>query len=224
MKSCTCNKTVKLFDRETLSTLSTVMESPDASSRPSALSRLEVLPAEIRQIIYEYLGYLPPSNRIWIHRFYAMYCHHYKGRGILSKKERSQVQSARLCQVSTIKFLDAFGKDTVSLGTLVHTDPDYTAPRRVRGNEPLQAGAPLWHGKRPCWANCEYCRRASQWIRFETNMMCLNKRIHGELCHLLYSKVTVQFDFELSDRAVHSTNDVWLTRGRRYWAGHRHMG
>lgn len=165
-------------------------------------SQFELLPLEIRQHIYGYLGF-PVARVTWLNYWDPKYCVDFSWAMPGPKGDRQY----GMVQLTKISFLRAFAGG-----------PDVL----VQGTE-LPSGKPKRAISRICKKNCNYCAHQRP-MGFQTSMMRLNKRIHAELCEMLYSRITVEFDFELSDRKVHFIEDQWHTEGKRYWAGDRHSG
>ena len=166
-----------------------------------------LLPLEIRHIIYEYLGF-PFSQKIWIHRWEGSLCSQFSH--IFKEEDIPKEWAYEAFHLETIWFVDPRDNVAVARGTLLAPDGKDKRGVSIR--------------RRDCEKKCEYCLKQGRWLPFEPSMMRVNQQIHAELCELLYKKVTVAFDYELSERKVHFVDDVWHKEGKRYWAFDRHEG
>lgn len=163
------------------------------------LSRFELLPAEIRQIIYNYLGFLPVSRIIQVHYWNTEQCR-CKGRQRIPEHYPESLRKCTSCktgpvQLSDICFTEPFMKRVFCIATSI-SDQTIVRPQGEFGRAHM--------------SKCTDCTKKQPWVSFATGLMCVNKRLHAELCQLLYSGLTVHFSFELSGQPVHHDKGEWL--------------
>ncbi|KAH7120814.1 hypothetical protein B0J11DRAFT_532606 [Dendryphion nanum] len=195
-----------------------------APPKTNPLSPLELLPPEIRLQIYEYLGFPPSSKRLWLHPWNGIHC--FPRTKIMSihrpAPESRDEWIHDLMKLTAITFYDPFCRSTGATATILRVGQQSENVRRIpRAGKAGQVKVLI---ERKCEEGCVYCRRVGKWMPFEVGMMGVNRRIHGELCGMLYGGVVVEFRFELSERAVHFSRDFWEKHGRKYWGGYAHMG
>lgn len=172
-----------------------------AQVRPQILSRFERLPAELRSQIYEYLGFPPPSKRTWV-----SVCHSVE------------------VEISEIIFFDPFCKFAKSYPRFLSPYEEIPGDVGIFSRLGEDDISLLGVGYRNCYAGCQQCSCNTKWIPFEASMMSVNTRINSELCEIIYSRLMVEFCFELSDRPVHFTQDWWKHNDKLYWCGYTHIG
>lgn len=172
---------------------------------PVLPSKFELLPLEIRQHIYGYLGF-PIARTIWLSYWDILSCAAFAS----AAENANRVNRDGMVQLTAIKFLRAVARkqDVIVRGIDLRTG----ITRVTKGCE-----------ARHCYLECNYCVRQQSWT-VETGMMRVNRRIYSELCDLLFSGISVEFDFELSDRKVHYIEDEWHEVGKRFWGGDSHTG
>ncbi|KAF2833146.1 hypothetical protein CC86DRAFT_450938 [Ophiobolus disseminans] len=155
------------------------------------LSPFELLPPELRHIIYTHLG-LPVSKNL-------------------------SFSSAQHAPPTYPSVQQTFCSEWTS-GPLRLTGLHFTHAAPLKAS-PVLVCADGTRFSEPYMCGNEGCgmgvlkEEGEKWIVFNTAVMRVNKRIHTEMCELLYAALAMRFDFELSDYAVHAIRNGTAENG-----------
>jgi hypothetical protein len=181
-------------------------------------SRFELLPIEIKQEIYSYLGF-PVARVAWLNPWEVRSCEYLHW----AAKNPNAISKDGMMRLTKIQFTRplAHKENIIIHGTDLRTGKPTAVKTRHCPCDRKCRGCT--YKNCPCGKICDYCASQKP-FRYESSMMILNKRIHGELCGMLYSGVAIEFGFELSKRKVHYVENEWRTKGRRHIGHNRHRG
>ncbi|KAH7095775.1 hypothetical protein FB567DRAFT_39646 [Paraphoma chrysanthemicola] len=146
-----------------------------------SLSRLELLPTELRLHIYSYLN-IPLTNNL------RLIC----ARNCLSS-DASHSHSQTIIRLTGIYLPNAHHKTAQPILSVEGVEADLS---KICGG----AGCGMRSLKKDTW-----CVMA-------TGLMGVNRRIHEEICGILYRKLEVRIGYQLSDVAIHVSETGQLGR------------
>lgn len=147
------------------------------------LSRLELLPAELRTLIYTYLGF--PTSKV-----FDLHCPH-----AYPSDYTNSSSSQALCPGWTPGSIRLAGIRMPDAKCLV-TDPIFINTKT--GDEIVRADICGRKG-------CEFRPlKKDRWMKVATRLMGASSSFYDELSHIMYSGLRIEIGFELSEYAVHT--------------------